>query len=156
MKATIELHPGPRIGQPAPDFELPDQNGDLVSLKQFRGVCAVVLFFYPKDDTTGCTKEACAFRDRASAFTAAGARVFGISSDSVDSHRRFAAKYSLPHTLLSDAGGRVRRLYRVKRTFGIVPGRVTFVIDREGILRHEFSSQSQPERHVTEALTALG
>jgi peroxiredoxin Q/BCP len=142
----------PVIGQPAPDFELPDQHGGPVRLSQFRGTQAVVIFFYPKDDTTGCVKEACAFRDNFAKFDA---RILGISSDSPESHVRFAAKYQLPFTLLSDTGGRVRKGYGVPKTFGILPGRATFVIDRHGILRHFFSSQSQPERHVQEALTAL-
>jgi len=142
-------------GQPAPDFELPDQNGNPVSLSGFRGKSAVVLFFYPKDDTAGCTKEACAFRDHSDTFDAMGATLLGISSDSTDSHSRFAAKYGLPMTLLSDQGGRVRKLYGVKSTLGIIPGRATFVVDREGIVRRVFSSQSQPVRHVEEALAAL-
>jgi peroxiredoxin Q/BCP len=143
-----------QIGQPAPDFELPDQDGKPVRLSRFRGVSAVVIFFYPKDDTTGCTKEACAFRDELPKFD--GAQVIGISSDSSGSHAQFRAKYGLPYTLLSDAGGRVRKLYGVRSTFGVIPGRRSFVIDREGVLRHEFSSQFAPERHVAEALAALG
>jgi peroxiredoxin Q/BCP len=142
-------------GETAPDFVLPDQNGTPVSLSQFQGRSAVVLFFYPKDDTTGCTMEACAFRDQTPAFDAAGAKLLGISSDSSDSHSRFASKYGLPMTLLSDKGGRVRKLYGVKSTFGIIPGRATFVIDRSGVVRHVFSSQSEPTRHVSEALSAL-
>ncbi len=142
-------------GEAAPEFELPDQNGALVSLSRFRGRSAVVLFFYPKDDTTGCTAEACEFRDRAASFDTVGATLLGISSDSTESHSRFASKYGLPMTLLSDKGGRVRKLYGVKSTFGIIPGRATFVIDRNGIVRHHFSSQSEPLRHVSEALAAL-
>jgi peroxiredoxin Q/BCP len=142
-------------GTPAPDFELPDQNGNLVRLSQYRGKSAVVVYFYPKDDTTGCTIEACKFRDDFSRFQATGAEILGISDDSTESHRSFASKYHLPFTLLSDKGGRVRKLYGVKKTFGVIPGRVTFAIDREGIVRHVFSSQSSPARHVEEALVAL-
>jgi len=145
----------PRIGQPAPDFELPDQNGAPVRLSQFRGRSAVVLFFYPKDDTTGCTKEACRFRDEFEGFQAAGAQILGISSDSRASHAQFVSKYSLPFTLLSDEGGRVRKLFGIRSTFGIIPGRVTYVVDRDGILRHVFSSQFRPELHIQEALRAL-
>ena len=141
-------------GSSAPDFELPDQKGDVVRLKQFRGR-SVVLFFYPKDDTTGCTIEACRFRDDFERFAEAGAEVIGISDDSGDSHRKFIAKYKLPFTLLSDKGGRVRKLYGVKKTFGIIPGRVTFVIDQVGTVRHMFSSQSSPAKHVDEALEAI-
>ncbi len=142
-------------GTPAPDFELPDQHGNLVRLSQFRGGSAVVVYFYPKDDTTGCTVEACRFRDDFEKFRITGTEVIGISDDSTESHRHFASKYHLPFTLLSDKGGRVRKLYGVKKTFGVIPGRVTFVIDPQGIVRHVFSSQSSPARHVEEALVAL-
>jgi len=144
-----------RNGSAAPDFELPDQHGKLVRLSQYRGSRQVVLFFYPKDDTSGCTIEACKFRDDFDQFRVAGAEVLGISDDSVESHGRFAAKYKLPFTLLSDRGGRVRRLYEVKKSFGLIPARVTFVIDREGIIRHAFSSLTKPSQHVEEALSAL-
>jgi peroxiredoxin Q/BCP len=142
-------------GTAAPDFELPDQHGNLVRLSQYRGNCPVVIYFYPKDDTSGCTVQACGFRDDFAKFQAAGAEVIGISGDSVESHLRFASKYKLPFTLLSDKGGRVRKLYGVKKTLGLIPGRVTFTIDRAGIVRHIFSSQSKPARHVAEALAAL-
>ncbi len=147
--------PALKNGAPAPDFELPDQHGRPVRLSQYRGVSPVVVYFYPKDDTSGCTVEACKFRDDFEKFQITGAEIVGISDDSVESHTRFASKHRLPFTLLSDKGGRVRKLYGVKKTFGIVPGRVTFVIDRQGILRHSFSSQSSPARHVEEALVAL-
>jgi thioredoxin-dependent peroxiredoxin len=142
-------------GTPAPDFELPDQHGNLVRLSQYRGKGPVVVYFYPKDDTTGCTIEACRFRDDFDKFRVTGAEIIGISDDSTESHSRFASKYHLPFTLLSDKGGHVRKLYGVKKTFGVIPGRVTFVIDRQGIVRHVFSSQSSPARHVEEALVAL-
>jgi thioredoxin-dependent peroxiredoxin len=142
-------------GTAAPDFELPDQHGNLVRLSRYRGTRPVVIYFYPKDDTGGCTIEASGFRDDFEKFQAAGAEVMGISNDSTESHLRFAAKYKLPFTLLSDKGGRVRKLYGVKKTLGVIPGRVTFVIDRTGIVRHGFSSQSKPARHVVEALAAL-
>ncbi|HEX4135491.1 MAG TPA: peroxiredoxin [Bryobacteraceae bacterium] len=142
-------------GTPAPDFELPDQHGNLVRLNQYRGKSAVVIYFYPKDDTSGCTIEACRFRDDFEKFRVIGAEILGISDDSTSSHEKFASKYNLPFTLLSDKGGRVRKLYGVKKTFGVIPGRVTFVIDRNGVVRHVFSSQSSPARHVEEALVAL-
>ena len=142
-------------GYAAPDFELPDQDGRPVRLSQFRGKSAVVLYFYPKDDTTGCTIEACRFRDDYSRFQDVGAEVLGISSDSAVSHLKFRTKFNLPFTLLTDSGGRVRKLYGVKKTFGILPGRATYAIDRDGIVRHVFSSQSQPAKHVEEALRAL-
>ncbi len=115
----------------------------------------VVLYFYPKDETRGCTKEACTFRDSYEVFQEAGAEVVGVSSDSVASHESFAARHRLPFTLLSDEGGRVRKLYGVRPTLGIMPGRVTYVIDQGGVVRHVFSSQTGVERHVQEALDAL-
>jgi thioredoxin-dependent peroxiredoxin len=142
-------------GSKAPTFTLPSQSGEMVSLEDFIGTKPVVLFFYPKDDTPGCTKEACAFRDDYEQFGKLDADVIGISSDSVDSHRSFASKHDLPFTLLSDEGGKVRRLYRVPNTFGLFPGRVTYVIDKEGVVRRVFSSQLGVEQHVEEALKAL-
>jgi thioredoxin-dependent peroxiredoxin len=142
-------------GSKAPTFTLPSQSGEMVSLEDFIGTKPVVLFFYPKDDTPGCTKEVCAFRDRFEGFRRVDAEVIGISSDSVDSHDRFAAKHDLPFTLLSDEGGKVRRLYGVPNAFGLFPGRVTYVIDEEGVVRHVFSSQLGVEQHVEEALKAL-
>lgn len=141
-------------GTPAPDFELPDQNGQPVRLSQFRGK-PVVVYFYPKDDTKGCTIEACAFRDQTPQFEAAGAPILGISDDSPDSHARFAAKYQLGFTLLADKGGAVRKLYGVNKILGLIPGRVTFVIDGEGIIRHAFSSSVDFSGHVREALSVL-
>jgi thioredoxin-dependent peroxiredoxin len=142
-------------GSKAPNFTLPSQSGVMVNLKDFIGKKPVVLFFYPKDDTPGCTKEACAFRDDYEEFDKLDAQVIGISSDSVESHRRFAKKHDLPFTLLSDEGRKVRRLYGVPNAFGLFPGRVTYVIDEEGVVRHIFSSQLGVEQHVEEALKAL-
>jgi thioredoxin-dependent peroxiredoxin len=143
------------IGSVAPDFTLPSQSGEIVNLKGFVGSKPVVLFFYPKDDTPGCTKQACAFRDDYEQFGKLDAEVMGISSDSVESHRSFASKHDLPFTLLSDEGGKVRRLYGVSSTFGLFPGRVTYVIDREGVVRHVFSSQLEAVKHVEVALKSL-
>jgi peroxiredoxin Q/BCP len=139
----------------APNFTLPSQSGKMVSLRDFLGKKPVILFFYPKDDTPGCTKEACAFRERHEDFRELNAEVIGISSDPVESHRSFAAKHELPFTLLSDEGGKVRKLYGASSTFGLVPGRVTYVLDEEGVVRHIFSSQLGVEEHVEEALEAL-
>jgi len=147
-----ELKPG----MAAPDFELQNQDGQTIRLSQYRGKRPVVVYFYPKDDTGGCTAEACSFRNNFPKFQAVDAEILGISDDSIESHKQFAARYSLPFTLLSDKGGQVRKLYGVKKTLGIIPGRVTFIIDRNGILLHVFSSQTAPEKHVDEALSALG
>ncbi len=143
------------VGSKAPNFTLPSQSGEMASLDDYLGKKPVVLFFYPKDDTPGCTKEVCAFRDSFEQFRELDAEVIGVSSDSVASHRRFAGKHSLPFTLLSDEGGKVRKLYGVPNTFVVFPGRVTYVIDKVGVVRHIFSSQVGVEKHVEEALEVL-
>jgi len=147
--------PSVAVGERAPDFELPDANGKPVRLADFRGKRAVVLYFYPKDDTPGCTAEACSFRDSYQDFQEAGAEVIGVSSDSSASHEKFAKRHKLPFTLLSDARGVVRKKYGVPATMGLLPGRVTFVIDRDGVVQHVFNSQLQATRHVNEALAAI-
>ena len=144
------------VGDKAPDFSLPSQDGTQVSLKDYLGKKTVVLYFYPKDNTMVCTKEACSFRDSYKAFTDAGAEVIGVSSDSNKSHEDFAAKHQLPFKLLSDSDGAVRKLYGVHATLGVMPGRVTFVIDKTGVVRLTFNSQTNAEKHVTEALKVIG
>jgi peroxiredoxin Q/BCP len=144
-----------KAGTTAPDFALPDRMGKTVRLSDFRGKKAVVLYFYPKDDTPGCTKEACAFRDQYEDFQKSGAEVIGVSSDSEVAHEKFAAKYKLPFILLADRGGTVRKQYGILATLGVLPGRVTFVIDKQGVVRHTFNSQLQATRHVAEAIEAL-
>lgn len=141
-----------KVGDVAPDFTLPDQTGTPVRLHDLLGQKTVVLYFYPKDQTPGCTVEARAFRDSYDAFTAAGAEVVGVSADSVASHRRFVARHGLPFLLLSDRGGTVRDLYGVEKTLGVLPGRVTYVIDQGGIVRHVYSSQLRATQHSREAL----
>jgi peroxiredoxin Q/BCP len=148
--------PGVKVGDRAPDFDLPDRSGKTVCLGDYRGKKAVVLYFYPKDDTPGCTAESCEFRDRYQDFQDAGAEVIGVSSDSEASHRKFADKHELPFVLLSDRGGAVRKKYGVPATLGLLPGRVTFVIDKQGVVRHVFNSQFQAKKHVGEAVAALG
>ena len=143
------------VGTEAPDFELLDQAGHAVRLRDYRGKKPVVLYFYPKDDTPGCTKEACAFRDQYEDFLAVGAEVIGVSSDTAGSHAKFVEKYDLPFRLLSDRRGQVRKAYGVPATLGLIPGRVTFVIDRQGVVRHVFNSQAQATRHVSESLETL-
>jgi peroxiredoxin Q/BCP len=144
------------VGDVAPDFTLPSHSGEQVSLRDVLQRGPVVLYFYPKDETPGCTAEACSFRDSYEAFRDAGAEVIGVSSDSIDAHERFASRHGLPFILLADAGGAVRKRYGVRATLALIPGRVTFVIDREGVVRHVFSSQTNMQRHVDEALAALG
>ena len=124
-------------------------------MRDFHGKKNVVVYFYPKDFTRGCTAEACEFRDSYEEFKNLGAEVFGISADSLGSHDAFAREHKLPFILLSDPDGSVRRAYGVKKTLGLFAGRVSFVIDKDGIVRHVFSSQSRATAHVDEALTVL-
>jgi len=143
-----------QVGDKAPDFTLPDQAGAQVRLSDRLGKRAVVLYFYPKDNTRGCTAEACSFRDSYESFSDAGADVIGVSSDTVEAHEKFAGKHELPFTLLSDRDRTVRKLYDAT-TLGIVPGRITYVIDKEGVIRHAFSSMSNIGAHVDDALAVV-
>jgi len=143
------------VGDKALDFALPDQSGTLVKLSDFIGSKIIVLYFYPKDFSRGCTAEACAFRDSYDVFVNAGAQVIGVSSQSVESHNKFAVFYKLPFILLSDDHGKVRQLFSVPSTLGMLPGRVTYVIDKKGIVRHVFSSQTSAKKHIEEALRVI-
>lgn len=113
---------------------------------------ALVVYFYPKDETYGCTAEACSFRDQYEDFVAAGAEVIGVSRDDASSHQSFKAHHKLPFTLLTDPEGKVADAWGIKKTLGLMPGRVTFVFDKAGVLRHRFDSQLRFGRHVDEAL----
>ncbi|MCY9783689.1 peroxiredoxin [Nocardiopsis sp. EMB25] len=146
---------GIQVGDKAPDFTLPSQSGDPVRLYDRLGERTVVLYFYPKDDTPGCTAEACAFRDSHEVFTDAGAEVIGISSDSAERHAAFADRHKLPFTLVSDEGGKVRKSYGVPSMLGLLPGRVTYVIDGQGTVRHVFNSMTVIDKHVEEALEVV-
>ena len=143
------------VGDKAPDFILDSQTGENVTLSDFFGKKNVVLYFYPKDETPGCTREACTFRDSYELFTDLGAEVIGVSADTVESHKAFAEHHNLPFTLLSDLDNNVRKLYGATSTLGFIPGRVTFIIDKKGVIRHVFSSQLQPEKHIEEAKEVL-
>jgi peroxiredoxin Q/BCP len=143
---------GIQVGDKAPDFTLPSQSGDEVRLFDQLGERVVVLYFYPKDNTSGCTAEACAFRDSYETFTDVGAEVIGVSSDSADKHAAFAGQHNLPFTLVADKGGQVRKSYGVPSVLGVIPGRVTYVIDRTGTVRHVFSSMTNIGQHVNDAL----
>jgi thioredoxin-dependent peroxiredoxin len=144
-----------RPGDRSPSFELPAQDGRRVGLSELTAKGPVVVFFYPKDETPGCTAEACSFRDSYDVFQEAGATVVGISGDSTSSHRKFADKHGFPFLLLSDEGGRVRAQFGVPKTLGLFAGRSTYVIDQEGVIRHAFHSQLQATKHVDEALAAV-
>ncbi|MCA9708674.1 MAG: peroxiredoxin [Myxococcales bacterium] len=145
----------PRVGDPAPDFRCPCHTGQIIEIGSSEQEQVTVLYFYPADETYGCTMEACRFRDEYERFVEAGARVVGVSPDDLESHRRFAEHHGLPFSLVSDADGELRRRYGVGRTLGLVPGRVTFVIDRQGVVRHVFDSQLRAKRHVDEALQVV-
>lgn len=144
-----------KVGDRVPDFSLPSQTGTTVNISDLIGKKSLVIYFYPKDDTPGCTAESCAFRDSHEVFTDAGAEVIGISADSPQSHQQFAQKYNLPFTLLSDTDNRVRKLFGVPSTLFVLPGRVTYVIDKEGIVRHIFDSMLDFKAHVTESLNTI-
>lgn len=146
---------GIQVGDTIPEVSLQSQTGDTVNLKSFQGNKCVVLYFYPKDDTPGCTKESCSFRDSYTAFQEAGAEVIGISADDVASHKAFAAKHNLPFTLLSDAGNATRKAFGVPSTLGLLPGRVTYVIDKSGVVRHIFNSQLNFQGHIDESLKVV-
>ena len=144
-----------KVGDKAPDFTLPSQMGDNVTLSEYLGKKNIVLYFYPKDETPGCIAEACSFRDSYQELASLGAEVLGVSSQSVKSHKSFATHYGLPFILLSDEGNKVRKLYGVPSTIGLLPGRVTYIIDKQGIVRHIFNSQTQTRHHVEEAKATL-
>lgn len=141
-----------RVGDAAPDFTLSDQEGEAVSLRELLASGCLVLYFHPKDDTPGCAAEACSFQDEHQEVAEAGACVVGVSSDDVESHRRFAEKHRLPFRLLSDRAGDLRTRFRVPKTLGLIDGRVTYVIDSQGVIRHIFSSQLRTRNHVEEVL----
>lgn len=141
-----------RIGMTIPEFSLQNQSGEWVHSSSFYGK-KTVLFFYPKDDTYLCTKEACSFRDHYQEFTKHNIHVIGISSDSIDSHQSFIKKNSLPYPLLSDESNKVREIMGIPHSlFGLLPGRVTFCIDEKGIIKYIFNSLFSADNHVHEAL----
>ncbi len=142
-------------GTIAPTFELPDQNGEMVSLSDLLGRSHVVLFFYPKDNTMVCTLEVCAFRDAHDELLEEDAVVLGISSDPVDSHLHFAERWKLPYRLLADKDSMVRKAYDIPKTFGLFPGRVTYVIDKQGIIRTALNDPLRASPHVRSALRTL-
>jgi len=145
---------GLKVGDTLPDFNLIDQNGNLFSSAEFKGKKPLVIYFYPKDNTPSCTKEACGFRDSYEDFTKLGAEVIGISSDTEKSHRRFADKYQLPFILLADTDKKVRRLFRVENNLLFLPGRETYVVNGEGKIAMAFNS-SNAKQHIRKALKIL-
>ncbi|MFC5269823.1 peroxiredoxin [Adhaeribacter terreus] len=142
-------------GEKAPDFKLLTTTGELFQLSDKLRENNVVLYFYPKDETRGCTAQACSFRDQYEIFKEQGAEVVGISSDNMASHQEFTNKHQLPFILLSDNDGQVRKQYKVPRTLGLIPGRVTYVIDQQGVIRYAFNSLMKPLEHVNGALNCI-
>jgi len=143
-----------QIGDATPSFSLFDQTGNPRTNKECKGQ-PLVLFFYPKDDTPGCTAEACGFRDKYELFRLLGALVWGVSNDNEASHRKFAEKNKLPFPLLCDEDNSLRKKFGVPKVLGLLDGRVTYIIDSKGIIRHVFKDLLNAPQHVTEALTVL-
>lgn len=144
-----------KVGDKVPEITLKDQNGKSFNFKQLIGEKTFVVYFYPKDFTPGCTKEACSFRDNYQDFKDLGAEVIGVSADSQESHSKFTEKYKLPYIFLSDENKRARKAFGVKpNLLGLLPGRETFIFDNEGKLIHKFNSMNAG-RHMPEALTVL-
>ncbi len=143
------------LGDTLPDFELNDQNGKAFISKEEIGKSPLIIYFYPKNFTPGCTREACSFRDNFEDFTDLGARVIGISGDDEKSHQKFATRYKLPFTLLADSNNKVRRKFGVKpNLLGILPGRETFVFSTEGTLTFKFKAMGA-DPHIQKALRHL-
>ncbi|MFN3917607.1 MAG: peroxiredoxin [Flavobacteriales bacterium] len=143
-----------KIGDFIPSFALLNQHGETVSSDQFRGK-KLVIFFYPKDNTPGCTAEACSFRDNYGLFKAKGTEILGISSDSVETHKKFAKKHNLTYSILSDGKGKVRKLFGVPKILGFIPGRVTYMVDENGKVVHIFDALLDSKRHIQEALSSI-
>ncbi|GAC1446691.1 MAG: thioredoxin-dependent thiol peroxidase [Pyrinomonadaceae bacterium] len=152
-RAALNVNTGarPTEGQPAPDFALKSDDGRTVKLSDYKGKNVVVLYFYPKDETPGCTKEACAFRDSFKQFKAAGIEVLGVSTDTAESHKEFKKHQNLNFTLLTDDQKEVSKQYGVLMTAGY-SSRVTFIIDKQGVVRKVYEKVS-PAEHANEVLT---
>ena len=142
------------VSDTVPSFKLKDQDGKVFEVNNTIGK-PMVIYFYPKDDTPGCTKEACKFRDDFELFSDLEALVIGISADSVESHKKFEQKYNLPFILLADTKNEVRQLFGVPKSIFILPGRVTYIIDEKGIVKYVFNSQFNAEKHIEIALQKL-
>jgi peroxiredoxin Q/BCP len=143
-----------KIGDKLPSFSAKDTNGNIFNSQDYIGKQPLVIYFYPKDDTPGCTAQACSFRDNYQEFKDLGAEVIGVSSDTVTSHLKFKSKFNLPFILLSDNDKKLRKLFGVQNSLFIIPGRETFVIDKQGLVIMVFNSMSS-EIHITKALKVL-
>ena len=141
------------IGDKCPVFSLRNQDNQLISIEDYLGKKTIIIYFYPKDNTPGCTKEACAFRDAMQNFNNLECEVFGISADSIHSHKVFSLRYKLTFQLLSDSKNLVRKQFKVPANlFGLIPGRVTYIVNKSGIISHLINSQTNPEKHIQETL----
>jgi len=145
-----------KVGSKVPVFSLPDQTGKNFYIKDYIGKKNLVIYFYPKDDTPGCTKEACSFRDQFQDFADNDAMVIGISAQNPESHRKFIEKYKLNFTLLCDLDGKVKSMFGAKNSLGgLLPARITYVVNKQGKIIYIFNSQTEPTKHVDEALRIL-
>ena len=143
------------VGDRAPLFSVTAHTGQQVTLADYLGKQVVVVYFYPRDGTPVCTAEACGFRDAYADFVAAGAVVIGVSVNSLESHRRFADERRLPFLLISDQDRALEKAFGVPRLLGFLPGRTTYVIDKEGVVRHVFTAHLSADRHIDEALRVV-
>ncbi len=144
------------IGDSCPHFSLQNQNGETINIKDYIGSKNVIIYFYPKDNTAGCTKEACSFRDAMQDLNNLDCEVFGISADSVASHKSFANQFRLMFNLLSDVGNSVRKSFKVPANlFGLIPGRVTYIVNKEGKVIHIINSQMNPDKHIKETIEVV-
>ena len=144
-----------QLGDKIPNFSAKDNNGNDFDSDSIIGKKPVVIYFYPKDNTPGCTAQACSFRDQYEDFKDLGAEVIGISSDSIASHEKFIQKYNLPFVLLSDSDKKIRNLFGVKANlFGLLPGRVTYVADKNGIIQLVFDSM-MASNHIPKSLEII-
>jgi thioredoxin-dependent peroxiredoxin len=144
------------IGSNCPEFTLLNQEGKEVNMRDFIGTKNIIIYFYPKDNTPGCTKEACSFRDSMHDLNNLDCEVFGISADSVSSHKAFSERFRLTFNLLSDENNLIRKQFKVPANlFGIFPGRVTYIINKEGKVIHIINSQTNPEKHIKETIEVV-
>lgn len=143
-----------KVGDKLPNFKAKDTNGNLFDSQDYTGKQALVIYFYPKDETKVCTAQACSFRDNYEEFKDLGAEIIGISADSVQSHLKFKSKFNLPFILLSDNDKKLRKLFGVENDFLIIPGRQTFVVDKNGFIIMIFNSMSGTI-HIEKALKVL-
>lgn len=144
-----------RVGDKIPNFKSKNTNGEDFDSANIVGKKPIVIYFYPKDNTSICTAQACSFRDQYEEFTDLGAEVIGVSSDSIDSHKNFAKEHQLPFILLSDSDKKIKTLFGVPSSFfGLLPGRVTYVIDKEGLIAMIFNSM-KGQKHIVKALESI-